>query len=150
MYFRGVNLWSVLVAAVSTMMIGFLWYSPLLFARPWMVLMGYDPDDKSELDEMRKGAGKNYAIAFIASLISALVLGKPIELRPRSPLHGTWIAFAVWLGFVSTVQLTDAFQQEAVQAVRDQYGIPVGLLFGDGDDSGGLGELDANAPKPSR
>ena len=39
---------------------------------------------------------------------------------------------------------------QAVQAVRDQYGIPVGLLFGDGDDSGGLGELDANAPKPSR
>src|SRR5436305_4689429 len=70
MYFRGVNLWSVLVAAVSTMVIGFLWYSPLLFARPWMILMGYDPDDKSKLDEMRKGAGKNYAIAFIAILIS--------------------------------------------------------------------------------
>ncbi len=44
--------------------------------------MGYDPDDKSKLDEMRKGAGKNYAIAFIAILISALVLGKLIELRP--------------------------------------------------------------------
>jgi len=25
MYFRGVNLWSVLVAAVSTMVTGFLW-----------------------------------------------------------------------------------------------------------------------------
>ena len=37
-------------------------------------------------------------------------------------------------------------QQEAVQAVRDQHGIPVGLLFGDGDDSGRLGKLDANAP----
>src|ERR1700757_1255009 len=37
-------------------------------------------------------------------------------------------------------------QQEAVQAVRDQYGIPAGLLFGDGDDSGGLGKLNANAP----
>src|SRR2546430_16708342 len=104
--FCGINPWGVLVASVATMVIGFLWYSPLLFARPWMVLMGYDPDDKSKLDEMRKGAGKNYAIAFIASLISALVLGKLIELRPRSPLHGTCIAFAVWLGFVSTVQLT--------------------------------------------
>src|SRR5438105_15871478 len=90
------------------MMIGFLWYSPLLFARPWMILMGYDPDDKSKLDEMRKGAGKNYAIAVIASLISALVLGKLIELRPRSPLHGTCIAFALSLAVVSTVQFTDA------------------------------------------
>ncbi len=126
MYFRGVNLWSVLVAAVSTMVIGFLWYSPLLFARPWMVLMGYDPDDKSELDEMRKGAGKNYAIAFIASLISALVLGKLIELRPRSPLHGTWIAFAVWLGFVSTVQLTDALFSKKPFKLYKPYAINTG------------------------
>jgi hypothetical protein len=136
MYFRGVNLWSVLVAAVSTMVIGFLWYSPLLFARPWMVLMGYDPDDKSKLDEMRKGAGKNYAIAFIASLISALVLGKLIELRPRSPLHGTWIAFAVWLGFVSTVQLTDAlfskkpFKLYKLYAINTGYQLVCYLVMG--------------------
>jgi hypothetical protein len=30
----GINLWSVLVAAIATMVLGFLWYSPLLFARP--------------------------------------------------------------------------------------------------------------------
>ena len=47
-----------------------------------MILMGYDPDDKSKLDEMRKGAGKNYAIAFIASLISALVLGSSSNSGP--------------------------------------------------------------------
>jgi Protein of unknown function (DUF1761) len=132
MYFRGVNLWSVLVAAVSTMVIGFLWYSPLLFARPWMALMGYDPD-KSKLDEMRKGAGKNYAIAFIASLISALVLGKLIELRPRSPLHGTWIAFAVWLGFVSTVQLTDALFSKKpfkLYAINTGYQLVCYLVMG--------------------
>jgi hypothetical protein len=40
-----VNLLSVLGAAVATMVIGFLWYSPLLFAKPWMVAMGYDPED---------------------------------------------------------------------------------------------------------
>lgn len=113
--------------------IGFLWYSPLLFARPWMILMGYDPDDKSKLDEMRKGAGKNYAIAFIASLTSALVLGKLIELRPRSPLHGTWIAFAVWLGFVSTVQLTDALFSKRpfkLYAINTGYQLVCYLVMG--------------------
>jgi Protein of unknown function (DUF1761) len=116
-----------------TMVIGFLWYSPLLFARPWMILMGYDPDDKSKLDEMRKGAGKNYAIAFIASLTSALVLGKLIELRPRSPLHGTWIAFAVWLGFVSTVQLTDALFSKRpfkLYAIKTAYQLVCYLVMG--------------------
>src|ERR1700720_2391294 len=107
MIFRGVNLWSVLVAAISTMIVGFIWYSPMLFAKPWMVLMGYDPNDKAKMDEMRKSAGKSYAISFVASLISALVLGKIIDVTSvQSPLYGMKIGFAVWLGFVTTVQLT--------------------------------------------
>jgi len=53
MEFMGVNLWSVLVAAVATMILGFLWYSPLLFAKPWTLAMGYDPNDKAKMDEMR-------------------------------------------------------------------------------------------------
>jgi hypothetical protein len=107
MEFMGIKLWSVLVAAVATMVVGFLWYSPLLFARPWMVLMGYDPNDKAKLEEMRKGAGKSYGISFVASLASAFVLAKIIDLTTvNSALYGMKIGFAMWLGFVTTVQLT--------------------------------------------
>jgi uncharacterized protein DUF1761 len=103
----GIKLVPVLVAAIATMVIGFLWYSPWLFARPWMVAMGYNPDDKSKMDEMRKSAGKSYAIAFVASLISAFVLAKIIDITTvNSPLYGMKVAFAIWLGFVTTVQLT--------------------------------------------
>jgi len=103
----GINLWSVLVAAIATMVVGFLWYSPLLFARPWMVLMGYDPEDKAKLAEMQKGAGKMYALSFVASLVSAVVLAKIIAITTvSSALYGMKIGFAVWLGFVTTVQLT--------------------------------------------
>jgi Protein of unknown function (DUF1761) len=107
MEFMGVNLWSVLVAAVATMILGFLWYSPLLFAKPWTVAMGYDPNDKAKMDEVRKGAGKLYGITFVASLISAFVLAKIIDVTTvNSALYGMKIGFAVWLGFVTTVQLT--------------------------------------------
>ena len=107
MSFMGVNLWSVLVAAVATMILGFLWYSPLLFARPWMVAMGYDPEDRAKMEEMRKSAGKSYAIAFVASLVAAFVLGKIIDVTTvESALYGMKIGFAMWLGFVTTVQLT--------------------------------------------
>lgn len=103
----GINLWPVLVAAVATMVVGFLWYSPLLFARPWMVLMGYDPNDKTKLEEMRKSAGKSYAISFVASLVSAFVLAKVIDVTTvNSALYGMKVGFAMWLGFVTTVQLT--------------------------------------------
>jgi hypothetical protein len=103
----GINLWSVLVAAVATMILGFLWYSPFLFARPWTVLMGYDPNDKAKLEEMQKGAGKIYGIAFVASLVSAFVLAKIIDVTTvNSALYGMKVGFAMWLGFVTTVQLT--------------------------------------------
>ncbi len=109
MEFMSVNLWSVLVAAIATMAIGFLWYSPILFARPWMVLMGYDPDDKAKLAEMQKGAGKLYGMSFVASLVAAFMLGKIIfGLAINSALYGLKVGFAVWLGFVATVQLTDS------------------------------------------
>jgi hypothetical protein len=89
------------------MVVGFLWYSPMLFAKPWTVLMGYDPNDKAKMDEMRKSAGKSYAISFIASLVAAFVLDKIIEVATvESPLYGMKIGFAVWSGFVTTVQLT--------------------------------------------
>jgi len=105
--FAGVNYWGVLVAAVASMVLGFLWYSPLLFARPWMRLMGYDPDDKTKLAEMRKGAGKMYGITFVATLLSALVLAKFIDLTAViSVPYGMKVGFAVWVGFVATVQLT--------------------------------------------
>jgi hypothetical protein len=107
MIFMGVNLWSVLVAGVSTMVVGFLWYSPLLFARPWMVAMAYDPDDKARMEAMQKNAGKSYAVSFIAALVSAFVLGKIIEITTvNNVLYGMKVGFAIWLGFVTTVQLT--------------------------------------------
>ncbi len=134
MYVMDVNLWPVLVAAVATMIVGFLWYSPPLFARPWMVLMGYNPEDKASLEEMRKSAGKTYAIAFVASLISAFVLGKIVEVATvNSALYGMKIGFAVWLGFVTTVQLTAvlfAKQPFKLYAINTGYQLVCYLVMG--------------------
>ena len=71
MGFHHLNLLAVLVAAVSTMLVGFLWYSPVLFAKPWMKEMGYDPNDKAQTEAMQKSAGLAYAGSLAASLISA-------------------------------------------------------------------------------
>jgi uncharacterized protein DUF1761 len=109
MHFIRVNLLAVLVCAISTMVVGFLWYSPFLFAKPWMREMGYDPNDKAKTQEMRKSAGPAYAGSFIASLVAAFILAKVIGLRPfDGALYGMKIGLGVWLGFVATVQLTGA------------------------------------------
>ena len=103
----GIRIVPVIVAAVTTMVIGFVWYSPLLFARPWIRAMGHDPDDKAKLAEMQKGAGLMYAGAMLASLASAFVLAKIIEITTvNAALYGMKVGFAVWIGFVTTVQFT--------------------------------------------
>jgi hypothetical protein len=108
MLLMGVNLWSVFGSAVTAMVIGFIWYSPLLFAKPWMLAMGYDPADQARTAEMQKSAGPKYAISFLCSLLSAFLLGKIIySLTINSALYGMKVGFAVWLAFVMTVQLTD-------------------------------------------
>ncbi|HKM84953.1 MAG TPA: DUF1761 domain-containing protein [Terriglobales bacterium] len=107
--FVGINFWAVLVCAVATMAIGFLWYSPILFAGPWMRLMGIDCNDKAKLAEMQKGAGKLYGISLVASIVSAVVLAKIIDVTSVNTIpYGMKIGFAVWLGFVTIVQLTGA------------------------------------------
>jgi hypothetical protein len=108
MEFMGVNLLCIFLAALATMVVGFVWYSPMLFARPWTVAMGYDPDDKAKMDELQKGAGPIYGLALLASLLSAFILGKVIfGLTVNTPLYGMKVGFGIWLGFVATVQLTD-------------------------------------------
>jgi len=106
--FYNVDPWAIVGAAVASMIIGFIWYSPMLFAKSWMIAMGYDPDDKSKLEELRKGAGRMYAIAFVLSLIGAFVLAKIISgLTIATPLYGMKVGLAVWAGFVLPVQWTD-------------------------------------------
>src|SRR5260370_5585159 len=98
MHMHSLNWLAILVAAISTMVIGFLWYSPLLFAKPWMKEMGYDPSDKAKTEEMKKNAGPAYGGQFFASLLSRLTLVL-IPPRPRaSDLHtGLLDSFAMLL-----------------------------------------------------
>jgi hypothetical protein len=132
--FMGISLWSVLVAAVATMILGFLWYSPILFANPWMRLMGIDPNDKAKLAETRKGAGKLYGLAFAASLVSAMVLAKIIVITTVNTIpYGMKIGFAIWLGFVTTVQFTGALfskQPPKLYLINTAYQLVCYLVMG--------------------
>jgi uncharacterized SAM-binding protein YcdF (DUF218 family) len=134
MHFMGLNMWAVLACALATMVVGFLWYSPLLFANPWMKLMGYDPNDKAKIAAMQKSAGPSYAMSLIASLLSAAVLDKIILISTvHSPLHGIKVALAVWLGFVTTVQLTNALfsrQPARLYAINTGYQLVCYVVMG--------------------
>jgi hypothetical protein len=104
-----VNYLAVLLAGVVSMGVGFLWYSPILFAKPWMKLMGLTAE---HMKQAQKEMGKMYFLSFVVTLVTAYVLLHVMTLS-ENYFHyskvqtGLTTAFWVWLGFVAPVQLTD-------------------------------------------
>lgn len=134
MHMHNMNLFAVLAAAIAAMVMGFAWYSPILFAKPWMREMGYDPNDKARIQEMQKSAGPAYVGSLIASLVSAFILALFFHwLRVQSVEFGLLIGFHVWLGFVATVQLTNALftkQSMTLFAINSGYQLACYLAMG--------------------
>jgi Protein of unknown function (DUF1761) len=134
MHFHHLNLLAVLAAALSTMVVGFLWYSPVLFAKPWMREMGIDPEDKARNAEMRKSAGPAYAGSMFAALVSAFILAMFLhEFHAATISLGVLVGFHVWLGFVATVQFTGAlFTKQSMKlfAINTGYQLVCYLLMG--------------------
>ena len=62
MYAIEINLVAVIIATVLAQAVGFLWYSPVLFGKRWMSLMGIS-------NESKKGMGKIFVISILSSLI---------------------------------------------------------------------------------
>lgn len=91
----------VLLAAVATMAIGMLWYSPLLFAKPWVALNGYTPE---KLAALKAGAGRTYGISFLAYLVLAVGIGAVV--RGGTATEGALRAMHLWAFIVMPVSLT--------------------------------------------
>lgn len=101
-----INYLAVLVAAVASMVLGGLWYGPL-FGKMWMAQMGWAPE---RAQEMKKGAGKGYAVQFIGSLVMSFVLAHALVfassyLAVSGVSAGLTAGFWNWLGFIAPVTL---------------------------------------------
>ncbi len=95
----------VLAAAVASMVVGFLWYSPLLFGNPWMKLMGYT---QKSMQKAKKRMGMMYGLSFVATLLTGYVFTLFVKTIPTlTLLEGVYLACMVWLGFVAPVQSTE-------------------------------------------
>lgn len=104
-----VNYLAVLLAAVAAMAVGFAWYSPMLFAKPWMKLMGLTME---KMKEAKQEMMKTYAISFVLALVTAYILSHVMTFSENffhySRLAtGLSSAFWMWLGFIMPVQATD-------------------------------------------
>jgi hypothetical protein len=95
-----INPWAVLVAALSTFIIGGLWYS-LLFAKPWQRAAGVTDD------QLRSGSPRVFIGSFVLAAVMAASLaafigdaGLTFGLFAGSAAGVTWVAAALGINYL--------------------------------------------------
>jgi hypothetical protein len=93
-----INYLAVLAAALSTFLIGGLWYSPLLFERAWKEANGFTGTEPAE------HMARKFALAFVFALIMAINLAAFLSGPDTTMLWGAtagalagigWVVFAI-------------------------------------------------------
>lgn len=110
-----VNYWAVLLAALSSMVVGSLWYMPGTFGKAWMKMTGVDMKDMRAAREPGKAAWM-YGSVFVASLVTAYILAHVTYLANYF-FHNSYMsdalqtAFWLWLGFTAArLYVHDTFE----------------------------------------
>lgn len=92
-----VNYLAVLVAAIVVFILGWLYYSPLLFFKPWMRARGLDPD--AAMAGAKMPAGK-LVIELVRCLVLAFIIAHLISaLGISNWMVGAHLGFLLWIGF---------------------------------------------------
>jgi hypothetical protein len=99
-----INYAAVAVSALAYWLLGGLWYSPLLFARPFVALMRYTPEQVAAIQAA--GEGRQLFVALLISLLLAYVLAHFVRFTGAETARtGMLAGFWLWLGFVATTNL---------------------------------------------
>jgi hypothetical protein len=92
-----VNYLAVLIAAIAVFVLGWLWYSPLLFYKPWMRARGMDP--VAAMAGAKMPAAK-LVIELARCLVLAYVIARFVALLGISNWMGAvHFGFMLWIGF---------------------------------------------------
>lgn len=96
-YLGAVNWLAVIVCAVLSMVMGFVWYGPL-FSKPWGRMTGWTSEKTAAVTKGRMAA--NYILAFIAAFIVASALAVALLATGADGIgEGITTAIVLWAGF---------------------------------------------------
>jgi len=107
-----INHLAVIVAALSDFVVGALWYSPLLFARPWMKANNLTSED------LKKG---NPAVIYTVVLVLALIISYNLAFFLGNPeTDATWGLTAGFLAGVwaaAAMTIVALFEKRSVRYI---------------------------------
>ena len=97
---------AVLVSALILWFLGAAWYSPALFAKPWMAALNIVPGAP------RKGLAAGMIASLIGDLLLAFVLLHFILWSEAATFAtGAFIGFLSWLGFFAATQFAQGIYE---------------------------------------
>ena len=95
------NIWAVLVAALSTFLIGGLWYSPAVFGNAWMRENGFT-EESLKGGNMAKIFGLSFFLLVIAAVCLAMFFGPTVNTIQYGALYGFLTGFGWVATFIGT------------------------------------------------
>ncbi|MEZ7208479.1 DUF1761 domain-containing protein [Pseudoalteromonas sp. DY56-GL79] len=108
--FEALNLWAIILAALSSFMLGGIWYSPMLFQKSWMEGCGL-----TELDLQTSDPKMTFGVAFLLSLLSAVFMAVMLDLS-LSLLAATGVGLGVGIFFVAcSLGISYIFEQRPMK-----------------------------------
>ncbi|GMU87642.1 MAG: hypothetical protein AMXMBFR48_28830 [Ignavibacteriales bacterium] len=96
-----INWPAVIVAAISSFLVGGLWYSPMLLAKQWMIEAGLREEDLKDAN-MVKIFGLTFVYSFIMALNLAYFIADPSIDLQMGALYGFltgfgWVAMSTFI-----------------------------------------------------
>ncbi len=98
----------VLINAILSMVLGFLWYGPL-FGKKWIKLSSLKSDNSKASGSVM---ARMYTLMFIGALLMAFILDHAlifasVYLKIYGISAGLMVGFVNWLGFIAPVTLNE-------------------------------------------
>jgi hypothetical protein len=107
-HFHALNDIAILVSAVILWILGATWYSPALFAKPWMQLINVQREPGK-----RDGMLLAMTSSFIGDLVLSYILASFISWSNISGFaYGSIIGVLVWIGFFAAPNLPQGLYEK--------------------------------------
>ena len=96
----------VVLAVVANMVIGMLWYGPMLFGNTWAKLAGVkmDPNDPNFKKEMQRCMMFAPIIALTVALVMVCFMTR---MNIHTIVSGALFGFTAWFGFIAPTMYND-------------------------------------------
>ena len=122
-----INIWAVLVSGVLHWIVGALWYSPVLFGKPWAELMKLDMSSDEEGPSVLLYLG-----GLIVGIVMAAGLALLLSLTGTTAIPAAIaIALIAWLAFTAAPAFANAIFGGSVPlwAINNAYPLVTAVLM---------------------